>query len=153
MANIIVQIFVDEAAGTYYLPSVRNSPAQGKLFSAYQNMKTDLRQVNLYKKRSKVRNIAGMSFNKVRKFVFHLILYLESDVNSCEPPIGMSEGLKYVFEETNDFNQIKNAWRITHSERLKLLKSLSISTYIMKFPAFGLSNGYELVFLFYLLEK
>lgn len=53
LAKVIVELFPNELSGTYYIPAVNNQPAQGKLFSAYQNYKTDLREAALISKRSK----------------------------------------------------------------------------------------------------
>lgn len=56
IAELIVQLFPSELKGTYYTPAIRNFPAQGKLYSAYQNYKTDLRAVGLIEKKTKALN-------------------------------------------------------------------------------------------------
>lgn len=54
LAELIVKLFPFETKGTFYTPAVKNSPAQGKLYSAYQNYKTSLREGLLINKRERV---------------------------------------------------------------------------------------------------
>lgn len=47
LTELIVQLFPFESKGTFYTPAVKGSPAQGKLYSAYQNYRTDLIEAGL----------------------------------------------------------------------------------------------------------
>lgn len=62
IAKLIVQLFPKELLGTYYIPAIKNQPAQGKLFCSYQNYKTDLREAALISKRSKASASSGKIF-------------------------------------------------------------------------------------------
>lgn len=59
LAKLIVQLFPLESLGTYYIPAVSGEQAQGKLYSAYQNFKKDLRDAGLVQKRAKLSTTRG----------------------------------------------------------------------------------------------
>lgn len=54
IASAIVQLFPTELEGTYYVPSVRNVQAQGKLYGVYTKFKLKLREVGLIQARKKI---------------------------------------------------------------------------------------------------
>lgn len=53
IALAIVALFPTEVSETYYRPSYRTTPAQGKLYTAYSKYKFQLRESNLISKRTK----------------------------------------------------------------------------------------------------
>lgn len=129
--------------GTYYIPAVKNHPAEGKLFNAYQNYKADLREAGLVPKRTKTLTTQGTYF----LFLFWSIFNKENCILD-ERPIQLaekSEALKIILEESEDFARIVETWNFCYVERQNLLNCLSVFEYVRKFPAFNLPNGYELV--------
>lgn len=51
LSSIIAEAFPMEDNNTYYLPSHKNNPAQGKLYVQYTNYKAQFRSAGLCKKR------------------------------------------------------------------------------------------------------
>ncbi|KAJ6639408.1 hypothetical protein Bhyg_12152 [Pseudolycoriella hygida] len=124
LAKLIVQLFPQEWMGTYYIPAVKGEQAQGKLYSAYQIYKADLREAALFLKRPK------SASSKVQK---------SSDLTE------KSEPFKIILEESKDFDKILECWKFCYEKRQHLLSELSVFEYVRRFPEFNLSNAYELV--------
>lgn len=53
LAELIVKLFPFESKGTYYTPAGNGQPARGKLYSAYQNYRTELIKAGLTAKRER----------------------------------------------------------------------------------------------------
>lgn len=54
IAGAIVQLFPTELECNYFVPSVRNTQAQGKLFTVYSKYRLNLREVGLINARKKI---------------------------------------------------------------------------------------------------
>lgn len=71
IAGAIVKLFPTEDEGTYFVPSVRNTQAQGKLYSVYAKYKLHLREVGLIATRPKLQPASNKKYFKYN-FIFAL---------------------------------------------------------------------------------
>lgn len=108
------------------MPFVSGSQTQGKLYSAFTNLRSQLKAVGLVEKKEKV-------------------IIDEVDVVEVVKLKEKSDALKIVLEESDDFEHIKICWKACFNERQTLLKDFSTFEYMRRFPSFQSPLGYELV--------
>lgn len=131
LAEIITQIFETETAKTYYNPPSKGKVPTGKLFSCYSNLRTALSSV-------------GLIARETRKSSSNLR-------NETTEPIEIAREIvdaQAVIESINfeDFDVLLEAWKLTLSEREKILKTtISTSDFLHKYPYLTEPLGYQLV--------
>lgn len=109
------------------------------LYSAYVNLRSFFSKNDIIKRRPR-----------------HPKTNVES---SDESNIEIQEKLQFIQSNVLPFNEVVNAWKVTHLLRMNLLKDPELSTgqYLNKFPILSESIGHEMVIIaifpfFYFLE-
>jgi hypothetical protein len=128
LAQLIVEVFPTEAAGTYYIPSEKSRNPTGKLLSSYSNLRQILASVGIIARDP--RHSSNSSIQEVLVPTVEIIdatTLIESDAFESE-------------------EQLIDGWKLTHESRQKDLKStISTSDYMGRYPFLKQLNGYELV--------
>lgn len=73
VASAIVDLFPTELMGTYFVPSVRNTQAHGKLHTVYNKYKLQLREVGLITVRAKAPAISNSEIIVTGLFFFNML--------------------------------------------------------------------------------
>lgn len=125
-----------DVSSTYYLPASHGNPARGKLFYAYHNYRQKLGVCKIINMRKITRKLKGT----------------DSNSKDSSPPI--VESLEIFKTKTAPWNEIKNTWIETFTERTNVLNNLQIcpTEYLKDFVCLGLPNGYELVSFYFSFE-
>lgn len=61
LAKSIVEIFPNELGGTYFIPYTKNNIARGKLWDAYNNIRTKFSSLGLITRRTKTVSVTSSS--------------------------------------------------------------------------------------------
>lgn len=129
LANLIVEAFPTEVAGTYYNSSEKSKNPTGKLLSSYSNLRHLLMNVGLIE-----RNL---------RFSRHLEPVALQNTTDIEV-IEASEVIKN--QDYVDKDQLVECWKLTHEKRQEDLKSnFSTHEYMEQYPYLRENDGYELV--------
>lgn len=129
ISDLIVLILPNELAIRYYKKAEHGSPASGKLFNAYHNQRSELSKINIITLRPKTKRLK--------------VSHEDKAVKSLTP----SESLLFLTSYIDPWDKVVDSWKISYSERLKLLENSKLSTaaYLERFPCFSENKFSDLV--------
>lgn len=131
LASLVKEIFPTETSGTWYTPSHKSSPPNGKLYSKYNNYKTALDQVGITQRLKRTTEQPN-NYNALANEIVIETEYLD--------PL---ETIKAI--DFEDLKQFTDCWMLTLDERLKIIKSQGVKSYLETFPYLKSESGYEMV--------
>lgn len=137
---ISTKIFPGQQQGAWFTPAQNGKVAKGMLYSAYVNLRTFLSKHKIIKIRP-------------RQIKTNVVM---TSVLTDESSVEIVERFQFIQSNVLPFNELVDAWKVTHLLRMDLLNDpeLSTSQYINKFPIFSESNSHEVViFVFSLILK
>lgn len=127
LAQQIVEIFPNEAVETYFMPCKPKQLARGKLWDAYNNLRTKLSAAGLIQRRPRITNTISKTIT----------------INeSVEKEIDWN-----VIQNNNgDWNCVLEIWKATFQARKgELNGDISTASYFEKYKVLQEPNAYELV--------
>jgi hypothetical protein len=129
LAKLVVEIFPTETTGTWYTVSQKSSPPNGKLYSKYNNYKTQLDQVGISQRTKRTaENVESVQ-----------LLQVNVETEYLDP----MEIVKH--QDFDDLGQFTDCWMLTIDERQSILKSQGLKYYFEAFPYLKSDSGYEMV--------
>lgn len=128
-ASIIVEAFPEENTASYYIPSVGDESAQGRLYQTYKSIRDELAEAGMITKRVMRKKESKTAEKTV--------------ANSVDVTTNVVKSIEYLTTHTDKKEEILEHWSKSRSERFRLVGQIPISEYLSKFPILSMANGFD----------
>lgn len=126
---MIVELFPTETSETWYSPSRKSSAPSGKLYSKYNNYKSQLDEVGIIQRTKRAPVIEATT----------IPIEFESDQHYDDPMAVIK------VTEFEDLKEFSDCWMLMFDERRKILRNQGVKLYMDTFPYLKTDSGYEMV--------
>lgn len=131
---LIEKRFTLEAASSYYIKASKKKRASGKLYDAYQHLRSDLIKVGL----------ATRNAYRERQTQGDTVEPDETDDTEVDEN-QLALDIAFLEAHAGPWEEVTIAWVRTCEVRLNTLKGVSVGDYINTYPALYTNQGLELV--------